>query len=170
MPALSRNKGAAENVTAVIGIDPGLTGAVALLAGDQAVRVWDMPTVTEGRGQAVCPALLADILAEARDLAGARPEVILERVAARPGQGVVSMFSFGRAAGIAEGVVGALGLPLKRVTPDTWKRRARLLGKPKDASRALAIDLFPEIAGQLARKRDCGRADALLLAYYGAER
>jgi len=155
--------------TSRIGIDPGLTGAVALLGGKRAVKVWDMPTVTEGRGQAVCPALLAGILAEAKELAGGRLEVVLERVGARPGQGVTSMFSFGRAAGIAEGVVGALGLPLKRVTPDAWKRRARLLGKPKDAGRTLAIDLFPEIAAELSRKRDGGRADALLLAYYGAE-
>jgi crossover junction endodeoxyribonuclease RuvC len=79
------------------------------------------------------------------------------------------MFSFGRAAGIAEGVVGALGLRLVRVTPDTWKRRARLTGKDKDAARALAIDLFPEVAADLSRKRDGGRADALLLALFGAD-
>ena len=152
-----------------IGIDPGLTGAVALLAGKRALRVWDMPVVTEGRGKGVCAVLLAATLTEARELSSERPEVILERVGARPGQGVTSMFSFGRAAGIAEGVVAALGLPLRRVTPESWKRRARLTGKPKDAARALAIDLFPEIASELARKRDGGRADALLLAYYGSE-
>jgi crossover junction endodeoxyribonuclease RuvC len=152
-----------------IGIDPGLTGAVALLEGDRAIRVWDMPVVSERRGKGVCAALLADILTEARDLSSDRPEVVLERVGARPGQGVTSMFSFGRAAGIAEGVVGALGLPLKSVTPDAWKRRARLVGKPKDAARTLAIELFPEIASELSRKRDGGRADALLLAYYGTE-
>ncbi len=154
---------------AVIGIDPGLMGAIALLDGGRARKVWDMPVVTEGRGKGVCAALLADILTEAQDLASERPQVILERVGARPGQGVSSMFSFGRAAGIAEGVAAALRLPTQRVTPDTWKRRARLTGKDKDAGRALAIALFPEVAAELARKRDGGRADALLLAYYGIE-
>ncbi|MCF7992243.1 MAG: hypothetical protein K9M02_17525 [Thiohalocapsa sp.] len=80
------------------------------------------------------------------------------------------MFAFGRAAGVAEGVIGALALPMVLVTPQTWKRRARLLGKDKDAGRALALGLFPEVAADLARKRDQGRADALLLAYFGAER
>lgn len=157
----------------MIGIDPGLTGAVALVAGERALRVWDMPTVADGRGQCVCPALLADLLGEAVELARAqgedRPRVILERVGARPGQGVASMFTFGRAAGIAEGVVGALGLPIRLVTPERWKRQARLSGKPKDASRTLAVQLFPEIASELARKRDGGRADALLLAFFGRD-
>ena len=151
----------------VVGIDPGITGAIALLCGDRAVRVWDMPVAADGRTNAVCPALLADILGEARDLAGERPTVIVERVAARPGQGVTSMFSFGRSLGVVEGVVGALGLPMQRVTPDAWKRRAKLRGQPKDASRAMALRLFPEVAGELARKKDAGRADALLIAMFG---
>jgi crossover junction endodeoxyribonuclease RuvC len=156
-------------MTTRIGIDPGLTGAVALVRDDQGLRVWDMPTTDEGRGRHVSAPLLADLLREAHELAGDRPLVVLERVAARPGQGVASMFAFGRAAGIAEGVVGAIGLPLARVTPQQWKRRAKLLGKEKDAARALALDLFPELAPDLTRKKDSGRADALLLAYFGGE-
>lgn len=150
-----------------LGIDPGVTGALALLNGDQALWVADMPSVADGRKQAVCAPLLADMLRGAIEEAGETPSVILERVAARPGQGVTSMFNFGRSAGIVEGVCGALGLRIVRSTPQTWKKRAKLLGKPKDASRGLAIDLFPEVAHLLQRKRDGNRADALLIAFFG---
>ena len=151
----------------IIGIDPGATGAIALLDGEQALRVDDLPTTTTGRSRSVCGALLADLVRDYMDQAGNRPTAVLERVAARPGQGVSSMFAFGRSYGVVEGVVGALGLPLRRVTPQQWKRDARLIGKPKDAARSLAVELFPEIAHRLTRVKDSGRADALLIAYFG---
>jgi crossover junction endodeoxyribonuclease RuvC len=154
-------------MTAHIGIDPGLDGALALVLADEAIAVWDMPTVEDGKSRSVNGYLLADILAEAAEMVGARPSVVIERVSAMPGQGVSSMFNFGRSVGIVEGVVTGAGLPLTRVTPVTWKRRAKLIGKPKDASRAKALELWPEMSGELARKKDCGRADALLIAYYG---
>jgi len=157
-------------MTAKLGIDPGITGAIALIVGDRCLGVWDMPAVSEGKKRFVSPHLLADVLREAADLSGDdRPTVVLERVAARPGQGVSSMFSFGRSVGVIEGVVGALGWPIVRVTPATWKKRAKLQGKDKDASRSTAIDLFPEAAHWLTRKLDCGRADAMLIGYLGDE-
>lgn len=151
----------------LIGIDPGMTGAIALLDGDQALLVDDLPATDSGRSKSLCAPLLADLMRNYIEQAGGRPTVILERVAARPGQGVSSMFSFGRSYGIVEGVIGSLGLPLSRVTPQSWKRKAKLLGKEKDASRALAIELFPEVANRLSRKKDCGRAEAILIAFYG---
>lgn len=155
----------------LIGIDPGLSGALALLINGAAIRVDDMPTVSENRSRTVAPAILADLLREMLKAApaGGRAMVFIERVASMPGQGVASSFVFGKAAGVAEGVVGALGLPYRLVTPGVWKRRANLLGKPKDASRALALTLYPEMSLALARKKDNGRAEALLIARFGAD-
>ena len=152
-----------------LGIDPGLTGAVALLTGPTAQTVRDMPVVTDGRSSTVSATLLADLLRELTQTLPERPTVFIERVASMPKQGVASTFSFGKSAGIVEGVVGALGLPYRLVTPGVWKRRANLIGKPKDASRALAITLYPEMAPRLTRKKDNGRAEALLIARFGVE-
>jgi crossover junction endodeoxyribonuclease RuvC len=94
--------------------------------------------------------------------------VYLERVSAMPGQGVVSMFSFGRSYGAVEAAVSVLGYPLTYITPAVWKRSAGLIGGEKDASRGRVLDLYPD-AG-VTRKKDNGRADAILIARYGRER
>lgn len=143
-----------------IGIDPGVTGAVAVLRdGIEPIDVIDMPTV--GRGakgrQTVNAAALADFLRPYADGVAA-----IEQVSAMPGQGVSSTFRFGESFGAAQGVLAALRIRTLRPTPQTWKRHHTLIGKDKDAARALAIDLFPDAS--LARKRDVGRADALLIA------
>jgi crossover junction endodeoxyribonuclease RuvC len=91
--------------------------------------------------------------------------VVIERVGAMPGQGVSSMFNFGRSAGIIEGVVAALRMPHTYVTPATWtKAVGRAAGK--DASRMRAMELFPSKADLFKRVKDDGRADAALIAYY----
>lgn len=157
----------------VIGIDPGLTGAVALIDGDQYVAVWDMPVVekTHGKGKIVNAYLLADILLEAKldyiDPTGELAVAVVEQVSAMPGQGVTSMFGFGHSAGVIDGVLGALGIRHAKVLPRTWKRSAGLVGREKDASRTKAIELYPEARHMLQRKKDCGRADAILIAQWG---
>lgn len=156
-------------MTPRIGIDPGLSGALALLLGDECLQVSDMPVAGEKRHRSVSAALLADTLLALVDRCQDRPTVVIERVSAMPKQGVSSTFAFGRSLGIAEGVVGALGLPLVRVTPQVWKRRAGLIGTEKDAARQRAIELFPERSVDLARKKDGGRADAILIGFYGVE-
>lgn len=150
----------------IIGIDPGITGAIALLDDGHAVRVLDMPAFVVRKKRKVSGLVLHDQLLQMKD--GGAETVYIEDVSARPGQGVTSMFSFGYSLGVAEGVVTALKLPLIRVRPTAWKRRAGLVGCPKDASRGLAIEMFPNLAEDLSRKKDCGRADALLIAYFGA--
>jgi len=75
------------------------------------------------------------------------------------------MFRFGQAVGAVEGVLATLSIPVTRVTPQAWKREYRLLGCDKDAARGIAQDLYP--GAPLSRKRDCGRADALLIARWG---
>jgi crossover junction endodeoxyribonuclease RuvC len=155
----------------ILGIDCGLTGALALVDGDECRGVWDMPTVekTHGKGQQISASLLSDIVDECIKDAGGDLRAVVERVAAMPGQGVSSMFAFGRSVGVVEGVCGALGLSVRYVTPQSWKRSMGLLKAEKDASRTLAIELFPEARHELARKKDVGRADALLIGLYGQQ-
>jgi len=91
--------------------------------------------------------------------------VVIERVGALPGNGSVSMFNFGRSAGIIEGVVAALEMPNTYVTPAAWtKAVGRAAGK--DASRMRAMELFPSKAEMFKRAKDDGRADAALIAYW----
>jgi len=154
----------------IIGVDPGATGAFALLDLDSLdLIIIDMPTTKLKRGTrnvnqvdaAQLVKLLAPHISEG-DVA------VIEKVHSMPGQGVVSTFSFGRAAGIIEGVLAALGVPFSLVPPATWTKKMRLFGG-KDGSRARAQELFPDQAHLFARKKDDGRADATLIACYAAE-
>ena len=92
----------------------------------------------------------------------------LERVNAMTGQGVTSVFSFGRSSGIVEGVLAAYDIPTTLVTPQAWQK---VVGQRagKDGSRERAMQLFPAQADLFQRKKDDGRSDAVLIAYYGAK-
>jgi crossover junction endodeoxyribonuclease RuvC len=142
----------------VLGIDPGaISGAYAYLDTDRdVVFVGDIPVVDKNVNCAELSRVL-DIY---------NPEiVIMERVGARPKQGVASVFSFGRGVGRIEGVIAASELCVEYVTPQVWKKYFRLPGGPtnKELSRAKAIQLFPGAAG-LSLKKNSGRAEALLIA------
>lgn len=143
----------------VVGIDPGLTGAIAVLGADgNFISVEDMPAL----GGFVSGKLLADLLMPFTwDVA------VVERVHSMPSQGVASSFTFGRALGVVEGVLGALGVRVLWAPPGTWKRSWGLIGKDKNASRLLALERWPEAADRLKRKKDNGRAEALLIAAWG---
>ena len=152
----------------IFGVDPGLSGAVAILdSHGSLVGIHDMPTMAKGTGKKkqVNPAALTGFLAGYSGCGGAT--AYLERVSAMPGQGVSSVFAFGESYGVIRGVLAAAYIPLELVTPQAWKRRFGLLGTEKDAARTKAIELYPEAS--LARKKDIGRADALLIARYGWE-
>jgi crossover junction endodeoxyribonuclease RuvC len=147
------------------GIDPGLSGAVAVLADGEFRDVFDMPTVgrgAKGRQTVNAVSLAAALREHVSAEPGASVLAVLEEVSAMPGQGVTSMFRFGQSVGAVEGVLAALRMPLVRVRPQEWKKHAGLSGTAKDVARGLAIDLYP--AAPLYRVRDGGRADALLLA------
>lgn len=148
----------------IIGIDPGASGACVALDDDgRIVSHIAMPTYKLGKTTHVNAGALAGWLHQHRD---AR-EVVVERVGAMPGQGVSSMFAFGHAAGVVEGVVGALGLPLTLVTPQTWKRTHGLIGQDKDAARARAAQLYPaERTFDLVGKGQA-LADAVFIALHG---
>jgi crossover junction endodeoxyribonuclease RuvC len=145
----------------ILGIDPGLEGALAFFFPDRPERIAceDMPCAA-GNVDAVTLAACISVMAP--------DEVFLEQVGAMPGQGVSSMFKFGRGFGTVIGVVGALKIPLHLVAPTRWKAHFRLPAD-KEAARALALRTFPACGFQFQRKKDHGRAEAALLARYGAE-
>lgn len=146
-----------------IGIDPGLTGAIAVLSDTgKFVAVHDMPVMKLGKSKKnqVDPVALSELI-----LGIAPTSAVLEKVGAMPGQGVSSMFNFGMGYGVIQGVLAALWVDYALSTPQKWKKECGLIGKEKDAARLLAIELFPDAS--LARKKDGGRADALLIAKFG---
>jgi crossover junction endodeoxyribonuclease RuvC len=150
----------------VIGIDPGISGAIAIFKDGKLDCVVDMPTLKIASGKTMKSHISAIALVDILD--GWSPNeahVVTERVHARPGQGVSSMFNFGRSTGIIEGVVAAMHFPSTYVTPATWtKAVGRAAGK--DASRMRAMELFPSKAELFKRAKDDGRADAALIAYW----
>ena len=152
----------------IIGIDPGITGAIYFEHENGTKEVIDIPVMAKssGKGNQINPYGLSEIIRAAYKSDGVYT-AFLERVNAMPGQGVSSVFSFGKSSGIIEGVLAALKIPVVMVTPNKWKKAAGLTGKDKDAARTLAIQLYPELADQLSRKKDIGRADAILIAHFG---
>ena len=148
----------------LVGIDPGaVSGAFAFLdTATNTAFVGDVPVVDNNVNSSELSRLL--------DLHNP-DKVILERVSSMPGQGVSSSFSFGRGLGRIEGVVAASGLCVEYVTPQIWKRHFKLPGGPKnkELSRARAIQLFPDVTG-LSLKKNSGRAEALLIARWYAEK
>jgi len=151
----------------VIGIDPGLSGAVAVLTGTDSLAVFDMPTMTvERNGKAkrqVSASELAEIIYIMKN---DNCHVYCERVGAMAGQGVTSVFSFGRSFGMIEGILAAFKLPVTYVAPATWVKAVGR-GQGKDASRARAMEIFPNNQTDFKRVKDDGRADAALIAYWG---
>jgi crossover junction endodeoxyribonuclease RuvC len=150
----------------MLGIDPGLTGAVAILdAVGALVAVHDTPTllltVTRGTKQTYDIPGMTLLLVPYADQ---HARVIIEEAQAMPGQGTRSMFTCGYGYGIWCGILGALQIPYTTARPRVWKRRLGL-GKDKEASRLRAQQLFP--SADLRHKKDHGRAEALLLAWYG---
>jgi len=146
----------------VVGIDPGATGALAFIDDrDGLMAVYDMPTTKNKQGKNLVNAtLLAQLLRVEQP-----KKAIIERVSAMPGQGVTSMFNFGMGYGVVLGVIASLGIPHELVTPQTWKRAAGLIGADKDYARTKVLEMYPH--ADVARKKDIGRADAILIARYG---
>jgi crossover junction endodeoxyribonuclease RuvC len=149
----------------VAGIDPGLSGAIAMLRDDGALFVTDMPTVEVRRAGTTRRLVDRGALARAFDRTDLR-HVYLELVGARPGQSAGSGMTTARNAGIVEGVVVANYHPVDVIAPAAWKRAMRCPAG-KDGARARATELMPACAGLWTRKRDDGRAEAALIALYG---
>lgn len=147
------------------GIDPGVSGAIATLLDGEPGPILDMPARMVGDWNEVDAERLAAWIRSIRaQHPGAYVSACTEKVGARPTDGSTSAFRFGESSGRVKGVLEALAIPYTRAIPAVWKRHFDLLKKDKDDARLLAIKLFPRAAPDLTRKKDNGRADALLVA------
>jgi crossover junction endodeoxyribonuclease RuvC len=159
-------------MTPILGIDIGTHGAVVIVNAvtGQVVEIIDMPCLNNApKGR---PAVNGPLLAEFVFRSHAT-EAFVEYVGARPGEGAVGAFAFGRSRGVVEGVLGACGVPVTFLTRPTWKRAVGIPpGKDgaKDVARSEAIRRWPGQAELFARVKNDGRAEAGLIAVAGIMR
>ena len=153
----------------IIGIDPGISGSICFFQDGKIIDVVEMPTMTEGKKnkkQVNGSQIFNEISEKIKKLDKKEIKVIIEQVSAMPGQGVTSMFNFGQSFGILKGICSAMQLPMYFVRPAKWKKYFNLINSEKDASRTRAIEVFPYFSGQLSRKKDSNKADAILIASF----
>ena len=154
----------------VVGIDPGLNGAIAVLKDKKVLSITDMPVMADGKKnkRQLNNAQLAEILRK-NTSEGDEISIVVEQVNAMPGQGVTSMFNFGQTFGAIKGVCAALQLPIFFVRPSKWKKYFELINSSKDSSRTKAIEMYPYLSDQLAKKKDVNKSDAILIARFFIE-
>ena len=154
----------------IIGIDPGLSGAIAILENNKVLNIFDMPVMPEGKknkrqlNSALLVSLLKENIGQSEEVS-----IVVEQVNAMPGQGVTSMFNFGQTFGAIKGVCAALELPIFFVRPSKWKKYFELINSSKDSSRTKAIEMYPMLSKQLAKKKDVNKSDAILIARFFSE-
>ncbi len=151
-----------------IGIDPGLSGAIAILSNKEVLSIIDMPTMSEGKKnkKQINSAQLVNILKKYLNQDQKEISVVVEQVNAMPGQGVTSMFNFGQTFGAIKGICAALNLPIFLVRPSKWKKYFELINSSKDSSRTKVIEMYPILAEQLSKKKDVNKSDAILIARF----
>ena len=154
----------------IIGIDPGLSGAIAVLENNNVLNIFDIPVMSEGKKnkRQLNSALLVNLLKE-NIIKDEEVAVVVEQVNAMPGQGVTSMFNFGQTFGAIKGICAALELPIYFVRPSKWKKHFELINSSKDASRTKAVEMYPTLAESLSRKKDVNKSDAILIARFFSE-
>ena len=153
----------------IIGIDPGITGAICFFEDGELKDVIDMPTMASGnknKQQVNGSQIFNEISLRATKYKSEHINVIVEQVSAMPGQGVTSMFNFGQSFGVIKGVCAAMQLSIYFVRPAKWKKYFNLINSQKDSSRVKAIEMFPKFSSKLSRKKDSNKADAILIANY----
>lgn len=148
-----------------LGIDPGLSGGLAIVWGDYhpiLLCAISIPTTGEKAKRRV------DVGAVLAFLSGHyRPtHAFIERAQAMPDQGASSGFIYGRAVGALEACVESLRIPLTVIESTAWKKAHGLIKRGKEDSRQRAIRLFPGAPG-FERKLDHNRAEAALIAWFG---
>tara|TARA_B100000989_G_scaffold298386_1_gene287441 strand:- start:4700 stop:5188 length:489 start_codon:yes stop_codon:yes gene_type:complete len=153
----------------IIGIDPGIKGAICILKDGEILDIFDMPIMPVGKknksqvnGSQIYNEIKKIIVNEdKKDI-----KVVIEQVSAMPGQGVTSMFNFGQSFGVLKGLFSAMQIPMDFVSPIKWKKYFNLINSQKDSSRTKAIEFFPYISEKLSRKKDSNKADAILIASF----
>ena len=154
----------------ICGIDPGaVSGGCAIVmindgAAPQLVDAIDLPTIGVKAKQRI------DVLALRDWVLQHKPDrAVIERGQAHPHQGASSGFKYGRGCGALEATIQLLEIPMRIVEPSMFKRHFKLRGGDKEASRQHALMLFPAAHALLARRKDHGRAEAALVALFGAQ-
>ena len=153
----------------IIGIDPGITGSICFFEDGKIIDVVEMPNMAEGKKnkrQVNGAQIYHEISKRIKNLEKKDIKVIIEQVAAMPGQGVTSMFNFGQSFGVLKGICAAMQIPMYFVRPAKWKKYFNLINSEKDASRTKAIEIFPHFSTQLSRKKDSNKADAILISSF----
>ena len=153
----------------IIGIDPGISGAICFFDNGKIIDVIEMPTMTEGKKnkkQVNGNQLYNELKKYLSEINLEEACVVVEHVTAMPGQGVTSMFNFGQSFGVIKGICSAMQLPIHFIRPTKWKKYFNLINTSKDASRSRAIELFPKVSEKLKRKKDSNKADSILIASY----
>ena len=153
----------------IIGIDPGISGAICFFENGQVKEIIDMPIMADGKKnkrQVNGPQIYNEISLRIKNNQKKEIKVVIEQVSAMPGQGVTSMFNFGQSFGVLKGICSAMQLSMHFVRPAKWKKYFNLINAEKDASRTKAIEIFPYISNQLSRKKDANKADAALIASF----
>lgn len=151
----------------LVGIDPGFAGALAALDTQSGqLTVQDMPVTPNPKGKTELNLHILHMLLDPVNRSDVG--VIMEKVSAMPKQGVTSMFRFGESYGALQMAIVSHRLPYQLITPRTWKKHFNL-SSVKGSSRSLASQRFPNNAKEFSRVKDDGRAEAALIALYGAE-
>ena len=153
----------------IVGIDPGISGAICFFEDGQVKEIIDMPVMADGKKnkrQINGPQIYNEISKRVNNFQKKDIIVVIEQVSAMPGQGVTSMFNFGQSFGVLKGLCSAMQLSMYFVRPAKWKKYFGLIKTEKDASRTKVIEIFPYISSQLSRKKDSNKADAVLIASF----
>ena len=153
----------------IIGIDPGISGAICFFEDGEIKDIIDMPVMADGKKnkrQINGSQTYNEIYLRTKNFSKKDIFVVVEQVSAMPGQGVTSMFNFGQSFGVIKGICSAMQLPIYFVRPAKWKKYFNLINSQKDASRTRAIEIFPYFSSQLSKKKDSNKADAILIASF----
>lgn len=144
----------------IIGIDSGITGAIAIMHKNGTLfNCFDMPTLMDGKRRSI------DINSLKRTFRYATA-VVIEKAQSMPGNGGVAMFNYGMSYGMILGLCEGLEIPIHPVHPATWKKAMlKDMPKGKDSSIIKVLQLYPHL--KFGRKKDHGMAEAILIGLYG---
>jgi hypothetical protein len=158
----------------IVGIDPGMTGALAVVERDvgsklRVVTIIDMPVMGGKRTERE-----VDDIALIKFLREMAPDhAFIERSQSMPDDGAMAAFKYGYVVGQIRACVRGCKVPFTLVAPVTWKnfhkiKKGDLVGVAvKELSRHKAINLFPSAHELLRNKGHHNRAEALLIASWG---
>jgi crossover junction endodeoxyribonuclease RuvC len=185
-----------NNFPIYLGIDPGVNGAIAFYrVGSNKLKIEDMPTFKQKVGKKERKQIDSKQLVKIIKSLKKINHAFVEKVNAYPQQGVVSVFNFGYSYGVIIGILAGRSIPITYVLPRKWKEdinlqtkkisrkrpttnkkefkdwdKLRAKGKTmnKEFARDRAIKEFPNYKEYFKRKKDDGRAEAALIALWGA--